>query len=449
MTSPRLAALAMLLVLAACAQAIGPNAAARGVLPAQRALGSSKVDHVIIIVQENRSVDNLFNALPGAQTTQYGLNSNGKRVRLQPISLTAPYDISHEHSAFQVEFNGGNLNGFNLVESHCQRRENCPLKGQRSYGYVPQSEVQPYYTMATQYAFADHMFETNQGPSFPAHQYLLSGTSTIKEGSSLRAAENPLTPDDDFTGGCDSPRGSLVWLIDSSGNEDREAYPCFDRPALSDLLEAHSLSWRYYQERTGAGLWHGPDAIKHIWKSPDFKTNVVTPPSQVLADISSGHLATVAWVTPTAVSSDHAGTNDGSGPSWVASVVNAVGKSSYWNDTVIFVVWDDWGGWYDHIVPPSLNAYELGFRVPLIAISPYAKRGYVSHKQHEFGSILKFVEEAFELGSLGTTDVRSDDLADFFDFSQQPRRFKPIAARYPPAYFLRQRGGGPSPDDDY
>ena len=117
--------------------------------------------------------------------------------------------------------------------------------------------------------------------------------------------------------------------------------------------------------------------------------------------------------------SDHAGGTDGSGPSWVASVVNAVGESQYWNDTVVFVVWDDWAGWYDHVRPPMYNSYELGFRVPLIVISRYAKKGFVSHRLYEFGSILKFIEVHFALGSLGTTDARSDDLSDFFDYMRR------------------------------
>ena len=138
---------------------------------------SSPITHVVIIFQENRTVDNLFNGLPGADTVAYGKNSKDQQVQLQPILLTAPYDISHKHNAFQAEYANGNLNGFDLVVSHCKRRSPCPPAGLRAYAYVPQSEVQPYFTLAEDYAFADRMFQTNQGPSFPAHQFLLSGTS--------------------------------------------------------------------------------------------------------------------------------------------------------------------------------------------------------------------------------------------------------------------------------
>ncbi len=193
-------------------------------------------------------------------------------------------------------------------------------------------------------------------------------------------------------------------------------------------------------------MWEGPDAIAHIRNSKSFATHVVAPPKEIFDDIDAGHLADVVWVTPTAAASDHAGTTDGSGPSWVASVVNAIGSSKYWNDTAIFVTWDDWGGWYDHVSPPQDNSYELGFRVPLIVISPYAKRHYVSHRRHEFGSILKFTEETFDLGSMNTTDVRSDDLYDCFDFSQQPSPFQKIPAPLHRSYFERQPISQQNPD---
>jgi phospholipase C len=314
---------------------------------------------------------------------------------------------------------------------------------------VPRKEVQPYFTMAEQYAFADRMFQTNSGPSFPAHQYILSGTSTISEGSSLRASENPITAKQNFTGGCDSPAGTLVTLIDAKGSESSEAYPCFDRPALTDLIDAKHLSWHYYQSGPGSGLWNGPDAIKHIHDSSQFATDVVYPPRQILKDISMGNLATVAWVTPTYAASDHAGNTNGTGPAWVASVVNRIGKSKYWNNTAIFIAWDDWGGWYDHVKPPQFNSYELGFRVPLIVISPYTPKGFMSHKQHEFGSILKFTEQALGLGSLGTTDVRADNLSDCFNFSQKPRPFQKIAAPLSESYFLNEPISTQPPDDDY
>jgi phospholipase C len=438
---------AMAFAFAACANQSVP---APTFLPGDSARAASgaasKIRHVVIIFQENRTVDNLFNGLPGADTVRSGRNSKGKAVALRAVALTAAYDISHEHSAFVTERANGLLDGFNNVASRCRPGSTCPGAGVRAYGYVPHGEIAPYIDMATQYAFADHLFQTNEGPSFPAHQYIISGTSTVSNGSSLLAAANPFTPAGVFTGGCDSPQGSFVALIDPTGNEDQATYPCFDRLTLMDLLDRKSLGWRYYQAHLGPGLWNGPDAILHLRNSKSFSTHVVAPPKTVLTDVAQGKLADVVWVTPTALASDHSGTTDGSGPSWVASVVNAIGHSSYWSSTAIFVTWDDWGGWYDHVPPPQYNSYELGFRVPLIVISPYAKQHYVSHRQHEFASMLRFIEETFGLGSLGTTDVRSDDLSDCFDFSQRPIRFKTIRAPLGGGYFLRQPDSERDPD---
>lgn len=444
-----LAELFFLIVFAGCAlhQSTG-TAGAPAMLPPSASGPGSKIQHVVIIVQENRSVDNLFHGLPGADTADFGYNSFGKKVTLQAIPLTAPYDISHQHSSYTTEYANGQLNGFNLADSHCEHGHKCPPPDVRAYTYVSQSDVQAYFTLAEEYTFADRMFQTNQGPSFPAHQYIISGTSTISPGSDYRAAENPKAPNGAFTGGCDSPVGSLVALIDTAGNENRQVYPCFDRPTLSDLLEDKGLTWSYYQTHGGPGLWNAFDAIQHIRDGPGYRKHVFSPPDTVIDDINAGRMASVVWVTPKLADSDHPG-NNGTGPFWVSWVVNTIGQSQFWNNTAIFLLWDDWGGWYDHVKPPQYNSYELGFRVPLVVISPYAKVGYVSHKRHEFGSILKFVEKTFGLGSLGTTDVRADDLMDCFDFSRAPRAFKVIHTRLDGSYFRHRRVPDLNPDDDF
>jgi phospholipase C len=450
--------LALLLVATAGCNYVAPPAAtpqtARAFAPARGpakpgAFTGGKISHVVIIIQENRSPDNLFQGLKSANTLPYGLNSAGQQITLLPVPLTAPYDVDHSHAAYATESDSGKMDGFNLVQSSsCTGVPGCPKADAAAYGYVPRNEVGPYFEMAEQYAFADHMFQSNEGPSFPAHQYLISGTSTISEGSSLRASENPYTPEQRYTGGCDSPPGSLGLLIDENGEELQETYPCYDRPTLMDLITDKGLTWRYYEWRTGAGLWNAPDAIKHLQEGSQFSNEVVAPPSKVLTDIASGLLATVVWVTPTAKASDHARITNGTGPSWVASVVNAIGKSNYWDNTVVFLTWDDWGGWADHVPPVVYNSYELGFRVPAVVISAYTPKGYVSHRQHEFASILKFTEKAFDLGSLGTTDVRADDFSDCFNFKNKPRAFSPISAPLRADYFLKQGGGNDPPDDD-
>ena len=412
---------------------------------------SHLIKHVVVIVQENRTVDNLFNGLQGADTVQFGKNKQGQTVQLREIPLTAPYDISHKHSAFMQDYDNGKMDGFNTETENCYSKNSyrCPQADVASYAYVRRSDVQPYFDLARQYTFADRMFQTNQGPSFSAHQYIVSGTSVISDSSNLKAAENPIDPQErKRQGGCDSLHGTTVETIDPAGNESRAVFPCFVRNSIFHLMNDKNVSWHYYQEFNGAGEWHAVDALKPIRQSRSY-SNVIWPSSKVLKDISAGQLADVTFVTPSAQNSDHPAKNDGTGPSWVASIVNAVGNSAYWKSTAIFVVWDDWGGFYDHVPPTIYNSFEDGFRVPLIVISPYAKKRHVSHVRYEFGSILKFIEKTFDLGSLNRTDVRAHDLLDCFDFRKSPRPFTTIRAKYSASYFEQQPIDYDSPDDDY
>jgi phospholipase C len=179
------------------------------------------------------------------------------------------------------------------------------------------------------------------------------------------------------------------------------------------------------------------------------------PQTQVLTDIANGQLAQVTWIIPSGGSSDHARSNDGSGPSWVASIVNAIGNSPYWSNTAIIITWDDWGGWYDHVAPKVVNdgvswgsGYVYGFRVPLIVVSPYAKPAYISHNTHDFGSILKFIETTFNLPSLGYADAAADDLSDCFSLTTSPNTFRAILAPLDAEHFINDKTAPTDPDDD-
>lgn len=467
-------------------------------------IGPGQVNHVVIIFQENRTPDTLFQGLctanggvPGCDPTgtnpaQYdiasqGQTSSGATVPLTPVAtgLVTSYDLGHAHSAFlqtcnyNVTTNTCAMNGAD--GDVCNPIAQCPTYPE--YQYVPSSFVQPYLTMAQTYAFGDHMFQTNEGPSFPAHQYILSGTSAISATSTISVADNPYNntlPNGTPMAGCLAPPGSEIMTIDTSdpNPETPEVVTtqlCYEHPTLTDLLDAANLSWKYYTALSGS-IWTAPDAIQHMcvpspaagtsdtavctgpdWTNADPNVVIEGTGAQILTDISAGQLAAVSWIIPDGSSSDHAADNNGSGPNWVAAIVNAIGQSQqYWGNTAIIVAWDDWGGWYDHMPPPTIrNSYEYGLRVPLIVISAYAKPAYISHVTHDFGSILKFVETAFSLGEIdpavGYADSRSDDLSDCFNFNQVPLVFTPI----PPTtsdqdanYFLNRKGTPTPPDDD-
>src|SRR5579863_1432512 len=375
--------------------------------PANGAAGAgtaavTPIKHVVIIVQENRTPDYLFQGVPGADIATYGIDSNGDRVTLHPTSLHTRWDLPHGHTAFLNDYDGAKMDGFDAGFPQGQYL--------RPFAYAPESEARPYHEMAKKYVFADRMFQSNQGPSFPAHLYIVSGAGTDPRLSPYDVSSNPYDPlkGGSAPGGCDAKPSVYVQTIDpSDGSPGPTPFPCFNRPVLSDLLQAKHVSWRYYQEHGGAGRWEAMDAYRNVRYGKTYGKNVIWPSQRVLHDIAQGELAGVTWVMPSGDWSDHAGRLGGTqGPSWVAAIVNAIGQSKFWGSTAIFVMWDDWGGWYDHVPPPIDNAYELGFRVPLIVISPYAKRRYVSKQQHEFGSILAFTEETFGIpkGALHATD---------------------------------------------
>jgi phospholipase C len=402
---------------------------------------SQRFKHVVVIFQENRTPDNLFHGFPNADIADSGVNSAGQSIPLTQIDLANDYDLSHAHAAFVDMYDGGKMDGADKIPISCVAGAvSCPPPNPQ-FMYVNPSEVQPYFQLGEQYTFGDRMFQTNQGPSFPAHQFIIAGTSAPTATSDLFASENP------FGGaGCVAAVGSLVTLIDPLGNENQQIYPCFEHPTLMDLLDVQMVTWRYYAPSAGS-IWTGPNAIQHIRSGPDW-ANVIIPQTQVLTDILNGQLAQVTWVIPDGADSDHAASNNGTGPSWVASIVNAIGTSQYWSDTAIIITWDDWGGWYDHVAPSIYDSYEYGFRVPLIIVSPYTKQGYVSHVTHDFGSILKFIEEIFKLPSLGYADARADDFSDCFDLSQTPITFQAIPAKVDKNFFLTVKRPFTPPDDD-
>ena len=417
--------------------------------------GSPRIQHVVIIFQENRTPDNLFHGLPNADIANTGVNSSGQMIVMQPTSLVGSYDLGHKHRDFVYMYDNGKMDGADQVRCEPVSGSSCPPNPQ--FLYVNPSEVTPYFELAEQYTFGDRMFQTQQGPSFPAHQFIISGTSARTATSNLFAAENPYG-----SAGCAASADSWVWMIDAGGNESTQMYPCFEHQTLTDLLDKAGISWKYYTPSAGS-IWTGPNAIQHICGAvgancagAEWTQNVVLQNTRILTDISNGQLPAVSWVIPSGQASDHPVFTDGSGPSWVASIVNAIGNSAYWSNTAILITWDDWGGWYDHVPPPSIvndgtgwgSGYVYGFRVPLIVVSPYAKAGYVSHVTHDFGSILKFVEETFSLGSLGYADSRADDLSDCFDFHQVPLSFHTTAAPVSAAQFLNDKSVPSDADED-
>jgi hypothetical protein len=410
---------------------------------------SQQIHYIVIIVQENRTPDNLFHGLPNADIANSGINSAGQAVPLSQLPLINHYDLDHSHGAFNTMYDKGKMDGGDKVVYGCVSGTTCSIPPNPQFQYVNPSDVAPYFQLAEQYTFGDRMFESSQGPSFPAHQFLFAATSSPESGYKWFAAESPVLPPGVSVyseRGCNAPVGTLVALIAPDGIQGHPIYPCLEHLTLGDLLDQQSFTWRYY-DPAPALEWAAPNAIQHIRFGPDWD-NVVPNNTQFFSDVANHQLAQVSWVIPAGQSSDHPGTNDGSGPSWVASIVNAIGNSSYWANTATLITWDDWGGWYDHVAPPIYNQFEDGFRVPLIVVSPYAKKGYVSHVTHDFGSFISFAESVFGLPSLGFADAHADDLSDCFDLTQTPSAFKTIPAKLGASYFVTNKSAPLPADDD-
>jgi phospholipase C len=471
-------------LVAAALTACSANGGAR-VLPndaySQRSIPSASlpvsryIKHVVIIVQENRSFDNIFTGYSGATYSSYGCAAAGslkrdtppasssgtcpagdEKLQLQPITFTppTPQDIAHSWADSIHDQDGGNMDAFGDAELGTTRHA-----GAFAYSYLERSVVQPYWSMASSYVLADHMFATENGPSFTAHIDLIAGTTDL---SATKALVN--LPDSAGAWGCDSWPGSFTRTVtlDPQLTIGIGPFPCFKQfRTLADTLDAANISWKYYAPAIGGkdkgSIWSTFDAIYNVRYGHDWAKSVLsaTPETKVLTDAAAGNLPSVAWVVPDYLNSDHAGNDSDTGPSWVASVVNAIGHSSDWSSTAIVVVWDDWGGWYDNVKPPKLDYIGLGLRVPCIIISPYAKTHAILHTQFEFGSVLKFVEQVFNLPALGAknfgygyTDTRATSILGAFDFTQKPRAFVTIPAKYPAARFLHERPSLVPPDDE-
>ena len=370
------------------------------------------ISHVVIVIQENRSFDNLFQGFPGADTVSRGRTSTGETVSLRPETLAARFDIDHGLAAFLESYDNGKMDGFD------REQISGPPQGRHpQYAYVPHRETKLYFDIAKQYVLADRMFSSQLDGSFVAHQYLIAAQAQS-------AVDLPTS-----VWGCPGGRIDKVYTLTQQRTYGPREVACFGSVTLADELSAAGLTWRAYAP-TPTDDWNGFMAIRPIYFGSAWQ-NVVAPSTQFLHDVAHGSLANVTWITPDCSLSDHSVCTTLNGPHWVASVVNAVGESLFWDSTAIFVVWDDWGGWYDHVKPPYEDYDGLGFRVPLLVVSPYAKRGFVSHERFEHASILRYAEDLFGLGRLAAADARANSPRDCFDMTQPPRPFVPFPAFVP------------------
>jgi phospholipase C len=379
-------------------------------------VAAQHIKHIIFLIKENRTFDNYFGTYPGANGAATAVDSEGETIPLQHEKDSIP-DIEHAPQGTRMAYDSGKMDQFDLLNSETTT---YPMRQANPYAnnsltQLYQSDIPNYWLYAQNFVLGDNMFSSLMGPSFPNHLYTIAAQSG-------GAIDNPVDNPKLNGWGCDVPN-QQVKVMDSNGKTHLQE-ACFNFQTLTDELDAKGYSWRYYAPPASWDFgyhWSAFDAIEHIRYGKDWQ--YVVPAYTFMHAADSGTLPTVSWVvTPLSVS-EHpsAGVSVCVGENWTVQMLNALMRGPDWSSTAVFLTWDDFGGLYDHVPPQQIDGYGLGFRVPLIVISPYAKKGYIDHTQYEFSSMLRFAEDILGLAPLTKRDKGANTMFNAFDFTQKPR----------------------------
>ncbi len=361
------------------------------------------IQHVVIIIKENRSFDHMFGTFPGANGATTGM-AGSKKIALGHAQLVQG-KLAHGWGNSIAAIDSGKMDGFYRYAPHYA-----------AYVQFQQTDIPNYWLYAQNFVLADNFFSSMYGGSFPNHLYFAAADSDDISDNPTGETNKPAA------WGCDSNPGTTAPTKDPVTGQYGHVFPCVDIPTLPDELNAAGRTWRYYSATsTQYGyIWSVLDAINHIRNGDQWDTNVL--PVNNFADDVQTQLADVTWITPPGNYSDHPGPklNLCVGEGWSVQIINAIMNSPFWNSTAIFLVWDDFGGFYDHVPPPTVDYFGVGIRVPLLVISPYVKAGTVQHGLTEVSSLLRFSEKVFNLPPITQRDKQANDLMDMFNFNQQP-----------------------------
>jgi len=389
---------------------LGSAQAADGKGPAKVAQPGdiTAIQHIIFIVKENRSFDNYFGQFPGADGATSGTTSTGDVIPLEHTPDQV-IDMGHDWTSAITAIDGGKMDQYDLILY-------ANVNGaQMAYSQLTQGDIPNYFTYAQNFVLADRMFSSLHGESFPNHLYTIAAQS-----GGVFTVPQPLgSQRQGYNWGCDLPSDYAVRVMDDDGDISAD-YPCFDFQTLADSLESAGISWKYYAPPQGTQGYQFStyDAINHIRNSPLWTEDVV-PDTQFAKDAASGNLPSVSWLV-TGPNSEHPPNSTCLGENWTVQQLNALMQGPDWNTTAVFLTWDDFGGFYDHVQVPPVDVFGLGPRVPLLIISPYAQSGYISHTQYEFASVLRFIEDRFGLTPLTERDGNANNTTDSFNFNQTP-----------------------------
>ncbi|HVD71343.1 MAG TPA: alkaline phosphatase family protein [Actinomycetota bacterium] len=403
--------------------------------------GQNPIKHVVFMVKENRSFDHYFGKYPGVDGATEGQTMNcatlqgAETVPLSAAPQIIPHDLGHAFYPGLLSINGGEMNGFN-----------CVSLGEDMTGYsqYDRDSLPAYYSYADRFVVADHFFTSMYGPTFPEHLYTVAAqsygivdnkTTTDTEGN---YCDDPLEytqrfPLEDLTD-ADIKR---IMALEKNITADpgqllkiaaywEQTRTCVNIPVLPDELEDAGISWKYY---ANADAWmNALQAVRHV-RFSDMWEKVQTPDT-FLTDVKNGDLPEVSWlIPPEGAPNEHpgSGTTVCEGQNWTIEYLNTLMRSDAWESTAVVIVWDDFGGFYDHVVPPHYDIMGLGPRTPALIISPWTRQGdnpeggAIDSTVYEFSSVLKFIEDLHGLDPMTERDAQADPLSGAFDFTQEPR----------------------------
>ncbi len=402
--------------------------------------GIQKIQHVVVIMQENRSFDEYFGMYPGVDGIP--LDANGTPTTCVPDPKTQtcvypyhdPSDINlggpHNGQDNQADIDGGKMDGF---IANAESQGATPAQADTVMGYKLRSDLPNYWAYADNFVLQDHMYEPVGSWSGPSHLSLVSGWSATCPTGQVTSCVSSVGTDQD--GDLAVPNGPATSLL-GDGDDDSPQLSASDYlwTDLSYLLYQHGVTWRYYRAASTPEIWNPLPDFQDVHS--DNQLGNVSLVNNLYADAAAGTLPAVSWVVPSPDVSDHPAASVSASQTYVTGVINSLMQSPEWSSTAIFLAWDDWGGLYDHVVPPSVDANGYGMRVPGLLISPYARTGSIDHQTLSFDAYLKFIEDDFLGGQRldpatdGRPDPRPDvrenaavlgDLTSEFDFTQPPR----------------------------
>jgi phospholipase C len=396
-------------------------------------LPNGPIKHVVFLVKENRSFDNYFGRYPGADGTTIGktlVNGQTHTVPLKPAVDVQPHDITHGFVAGMQSIDGGRMDGYNTI-----------LYGKDLSGYseFSRSTLPHYYKYADRFVLADHFFTSMFGPTTPEHLYTVAAQSkgivdnSQNSSTSAEYCDDPTETAPHFIAHLSkkTQKKIMYWEDHVQDNYPANVYKiarywkqlrlCFNVKILPDELNAAGVSWKYYADPDN--FQNIMQAIKHVRYGPDW--NKVQLPGQFLTDVKHHHMPQVSWINPPASYNEHPGGGISvcAGENWTVEYLNAIQKSRYWKNTAVVIVWDDFGGFYDHVIPPHYDIMGTGPRTPALIISPWTRSGNnslggaIDHHTYEFSSVLRFIEDIFQVKPMTERDRQADPLSGAFDFS--------------------------------